>query len=1006
MQSRERFFGLLAVFSLGAASYAATFGTEVPVRGTVSDIALDEVRRVLYIADLSAWRIDVMNIADRSFATPMLVFKPPSAVALSPDSRFLVVGHYDNFPESSAKGGYTIFDLYAGVKQEVAIGNPVLSVAFGAGNKALVVTTGEFLLLNPLTARTQTLGVAALEGKPLPVPFATFPPDITQASTGVSGDRQTIVILAESATGAETVLQYRVGDTQVKVLNFTASPPLGPRAVSVNRDGSSFVAGWVLFDPQGVIRAQFPYPLGKFRNGGHAFDFSRNVIYADIPVSATEAPVLHVVDTDNLTVRERIQLPQMMSGRSLFSSDMNTLYAASDEGVMVLSIGSLGTAPRVAALQEDIVFQGDACNRSVVSQTVDIVDLGGGNTDFALSLPANTAGIRLSATSGTTPAKVRIDVDPTVYQNVKGTTTVTLSIQSSRAVNIPFSVRLLINTRDFNQRGRILNVPGKIVDLLADRVRSRIYLIRQDRNLVLVYDTSTFSQVAALRTGNTPVGMAITDDQRYLIVGNDNSQLASVFDLETLQPVGPILFPGAYPRSFAVAHGAIWATVRAVATQAVQGLYRVDFAARVANAPPSLGIYINEVPPTAVLPASPSENYVLLAMPDGTVAEWDATVDQWVVSRKDFTALSGAYGVLTDNLFLVDNNLLNQSLSPVVKLQSGTGSSSGVGLAGGAGLRTTTASAAGPGTIERIDLANLQSFHGTPTIEAPVLATTLQTAPVGQIGQTILPFTRTLAVPPDQSSIILLTQSGITVLAPDFDAPTPVPSVTSVTNSADGGLGVAPGGLVLISGKGLAPTSAAAGGLPLPSALGDACVTLNNVALPLFRVSSTQIMAQLPFTVRGDAPLVVRAAGGISGPFTVHILDTAPAIFRSGTAGPLTGLATVLRDFNNDFVTVSNPIHPGDTLMIFLTGMGVTTPLPALGDGAPIDPLATTVARAAVTLGNTSLGVGFSGLVPGEVGVYQINATVPRNVASGMQVPLVVSQGTSSTTLVVRVLNP
>src|SRR5207253_6431438 len=102
-----------------------------------------------------------------------------------------------------------------------------------------------------------------------------------------------------------------------------------------------------------------------------------------------------------------------------------------------------------------------------------------------------------------------------------------------------------------------------------------------------------------------------------------------------------------------------------------------------------------------------------------------------------------------------------------------------------------------------------------------------------------------------------------------------IPSVSAVTNSADGGRGIAPGGLITISGVGLAPTSAVANSLPLPSALGDACVTVSNFALPLFQVSPNRIMAQLPFTTTGNAPLVVRAPGGIGSPFTVNIRDFA-----------------------------------------------------------------------------------------------------------------------------------
>ena len=89
-------------------------------------------------------------------------------------------------------------------------------------------------------------------------------------------------------------------------------------------------------------------------------------------------------------------------------------------------------------------------------------------------------------------------------------------------------------------------------------------MLRQDKNLVLVYNSVTLKPVAQMRTGNTPVSMAITDDQRYMIVGNDHSHLASVFDLETFETQTPILFPGGYPRWFVVAHGGIWAAVRFV----------------------------------------------------------------------------------------------------------------------------------------------------------------------------------------------------------------------------------------------------------------------------------------------------------------------------------------------------------------------------------------------------------------------------------------------------------
>jgi len=305
----------------------------------------------------------------------------------------------------------------------------------------------------------------------------------------------------------------------------------------------------------------------------------------------------------------------------------------------------------------------------------------------------------------------------------------------------------------------------------------------------------------------------------------------------------------------------------------------------------------------------------------------------------------------------------------------------------------------------------LTGFHSVVTVEAPLVAKTLQTNPVGQIGQTILPFTRTLAVPQDQSSIILLTVSGLTVLAPDFDSPVSTsgatPQITSVVNAADGSGGIAPGGLILIQGSGLATGPAAASGFPLPLALGGSCVSVRNVSVPLFNVSPSQILAQLPFEVSGDASLVVRSVGGGSGAaFSVKIQTFAPAIFRNGQAGDQTGLATVVRLKNDELATFTNPIHPEETISIYLTGLGVTSPAVKAGDASPGNPLALASTTPTISLGGTPLTVTFAGLVPGEAGVYQIDAFVPGNISPGAQSPLVISQGGVSTTIPLRVVNP
>jgi uncharacterized protein (TIGR03437 family) len=169
-------------------------------------------------------------------------------------------------------------------------------------------------------------------------------------------------------------------------------------------------------------------------------------------------------------------------------------------------------------------------------------------------------------------------------------------------------------------------------------------------------------------------------------------------------------------------------------------------------------------------------------------------------------------------------------------------------------------------------------------------------------------------------------------------------------------------------------------------------------------VSSGQINGQLPFNVDGNAQMTLRTPGGISDNFNFSILPAAPSIFRTGAAGPETGLATITRSDNGEFITPTNPIHYNDSITIWATGLGRTNPPIDSGMAAPADPLPSAVIAPTVLLGGQALRVDYAGLVPGSVGLYQINATVPGGVPQGLEIPLVINQGGNSTTLTVRVV--
>jgi uncharacterized protein (TIGR03437 family) len=1011
---------LILAMGVACSAWAATFGTVVPISGHLSDIALDARRGLLYAANFTANRIEVVSTSDLTLRAPHNVPAQPGSIALSPDGRYLVVAHYAKWATPvTIQPAVTVLDLDTGERRTLAMASTPLAVAFGGGTQALVVSAEGFQLLDPVSGVSQTLVPREMGGLELPAPRATYPLDIVQASVGVSGDTRYVIGVA--ATGEQDLtktvnFRFDVQTREVEITGITAAPPLGPRVVSVDREGRSALVGWALLDYRTVLLAQFPYAKGELSIGSHAFDWARSLIYAQVP-EATEQegvvapPALHVLDSDNLTVRERIQLPENLAGRSLLNADHSILYSVSASGITVLPVNNLYKLPRVVASKEDVLFRGSFCDRRTMRQEIDILDAGGGNVDFKLS--TSMPGLALSQTSGTTPARVTLFLDPNRYQNLKGTASGLLQITSRAGMGIPTPVRILVNTREPEQRGAIFNVPGKLVDILPDPVRDRFYILRQDKNQVLVFNATNFQQIGVLRTGNTPTQMALTRDYRFLLVANDNSQIVNRYDLDLLQQLEPVIFPGGhYPRSIAVSNNAVLAAVRSVSPgegcptgYGLHTIDQIDFTTLQAMTLPSLGVYCNDIPLGTRLTATPSGNVIYAAMEDGGVLLYEAQADTFIVSRQDFTELQGAFAALSDRAFVADNHLLNQSLVPYGALETASGLSSGFSIHDGLGLRTTAVSISGPGVIQRVDLSNWETIiRPTKMIEAPLLVGSMETPPVGQIGETILPFTRTLAVPSNRTSILSLSVSGFVMLPWDFDAALAKPWIQSVVNLADGTTAIASGGLVAVHGSSLSRVTLANSELPVPTTLGETCLTFNDVQAPLLLVSPGQVNAQAPFEVAGNVTLVLRTAGGTSDPFPVVVSASAPAVFQTGTAGADTGLATLYRTANNEPVTLSNPIHPEDYVVIYVTGLGPTSPRVETGAPAPADPLAQAIILPSVKLGGVALPVLYAGLVPGQVGVYQINVYIPPEVPRGMDVPLVIARPGGDLSFSVRVV--
>jgi uncharacterized protein (TIGR03437 family) len=203
------------------------------------------------------------------------------------------------------------------------------------------------------------------------------------------------------------------------------------------------------------------------------------------------------------------------------------------------------------------------------------------------------------------------------------------------------------------------------------------------------------------------------------------------------------------------------------------------------------------------------------------------------------------------------------------------------------------------------------------------------------------------------------------------------PTVGGVSNGASFQPNISPGSLISIFGTNLAPTTVQASEVPLPTMLSGTSVTIGGIQAPLYFVSATQINAQVPFELQqpygnGEKALVVTNQARASSAFPLSLQPDAPAIFTTtsnGQGGPLLIDAT--------FHIVDTPA-PGQTVILYATGLGPTVPPLATGAGGNAqEPFSRLQAPPAVFVGERPAEVTFAGMAPGLVGVYQLNFVMP-----------------------------
>jgi uncharacterized protein (TIGR03437 family) len=145
----------------------------------------------------------------------------------------------------------------------------------------------------------------------------------------------------------------------------------------------------------------------------------------------------------------------------------------------------------------------------------------------------------------------------------------------------------------------------------------------------------------------------------------------------------------------------------------------------------------------------------------------------------------------------------------------------------------------------------------------------------------------------------------------------------------------------------------------------------------LWFVSPTQVNFQVPC----DAPTLGKAMITV---MTEDRGETAPIVLDASpqAVGLLqnNGNGTYAQKADGSVVSISNAANPGDVLVFYAVGLGRTTPPATTGEPAPLDQLYTVDASAwRINFNGFSSPVVFAGMVPGFVGLYQLNVVVPAD---------------------------
>lgn len=383
----------------------------------------------------------------------------------------------------------------------------------------------------------------------------------------------------------------------------------------------------------------------------------------------------------------------------------------------------------------------------------------------------------------------------------------------------------------------------------------------------------------------------------------------------------------------------------------------------------------------------------------------------WSVSPAGAATLSNATSTSDNNGQVSNTVALTSSASGTVKVTASVSSTisvsfpiavnvsiSGISKVSGDGQTAPVNTAFAQPLVVQVNVGSGQSASNLPVgfaISGPgagtLSATTVNTNSSGQASVTV-------TAGATAGAITVTASAGGSSVSFTLTSAPPGPAITS--NSFVNGAGfyttsgiqaaLAPCAIATVTGSGIAPSVqgvvVAPMYGPLPYQLAGVSITFNNSQAPLYNVSNINGQQQAAFQVPCDVtpstsvPVTVSAGSG-STTVNVAVGSASPGIFQFTDTDNFSHGVVVRPD--GSFATVKNPALPGETLHMYVTGIGPVQPALATNTvpSPGVDSLAS--GNVVVAFDNSGVQVVSARRAPGLIGVDDVAFQLPSTLPAG-----------------------